>query len=232
MLHASLKPSRLIQSLLGKRTALTYYSIYDKSWITNKTVFESYLGQRNFSLLQSFQASPGSHLACYLLTYLLTYCTEQNPSWEANQFPASQEIPHILWNPKVHYHIHKCLPPVPTLSQLNPVLTSTSYFLKIHLNIILPSMPGSPKWFLSLRFPHQNPVNASALPHSCYMPLPPHSSWFYHLNNTGWEVQTLSSSLHSFLHSLVTSSLLVPNILLNILFSDTWSLRPAMPLST
>jgi len=73
MLHASLKPSRLIQSLLGKRTALTYYSIYDKSWITNKTVFESYLGQRNFSLLQSFQASPGSHLACYLLTYLLTY---------------------------------------------------------------------------------------------------------------------------------------------------------------
>jgi len=30
---------------------------------------------------------------------------EQSPSWEANQFSASQEIPHILQNPKVHYRI-------------------------------------------------------------------------------------------------------------------------------
>jgi hypothetical protein len=35
--------------------------------------------------------------------------------------------------------------------QLNPVHTPTSYFLKIHLNIILPPMPGSPQWSLSLR---------------------------------------------------------------------------------
>ena len=57
----------------------------------------------------------------YLLTYLLTFSMEQSPSWEANQFSASQEFTLILWNPKVHYRIHKCPPPVPILSQLDPV---------------------------------------------------------------------------------------------------------------
>ena len=33
---------------------------------------------------------------------LHTYSTEQSPSLEANWFSASQEIPRILWNPKVH----------------------------------------------------------------------------------------------------------------------------------
>jgi hypothetical protein len=48
--------------------------------------------------------------------YLLTYSMEQSPSWEANRFSASQEIPRILWNPKVHYLIHKCRPSVPEVS--------------------------------------------------------------------------------------------------------------------
>ena len=99
-----------------------------------------------------------------LLTYLLNYSMEQSSSWEANWFAASQEIPHILWNPKVHYCIHKCLPSVPILSQLDPVHTSTFHLMKIHLNIILPSMPGSPRSSLSLRFPHQNPLYASPFP--------------------------------------------------------------------
>jgi hypothetical protein len=98
------------------------------------------------------------------LTYLLTYTMEQSPSWEANWFAGSQEIPRVLWDPKVHYRTHKRPPPVPILSQPNPVYTPTSHLPKIRLNIIVPSMPGSPQGSPSLRFPHQNPVRTSPLP--------------------------------------------------------------------
>jgi hypothetical protein len=46
---------------------------------------------------------------------------QHSPSGEANRFTASQEIPHILWNPNVHYRIHKCPLPVRVLSHIKPV---------------------------------------------------------------------------------------------------------------
>ena len=80
----------------------------------------------------------------------------QSPSWEANWFAASQEIPRILWNPKVHYRTHKLPPPFPILGQPNPVQIPTSHLLEIPPNIIHPSTPRYPQWSLSLRFPHQD----------------------------------------------------------------------------
>ena len=99
-----------------------------------------------------------------MYSYLLTHSMVQSPSWEANWFAASQEIPRISRNPKVHYRTHKRSPPVCILGQSNPVHIPTSHLLEIHPNIIHPSTPRSPQWSLSLRFPHQEPIHPISSP--------------------------------------------------------------------
>jgi len=130
---------------------------------------------------------------------------EQNPSSEANSRSASQQIPRLLWNPKVRYRFHKNPPMVPILRQMNPLRTFPSYF-PLRSILILSFHLCLGQIFRPTFCMH------SYLSHVCYMPRPSTSIVLD-------EVYKLwSSSSCGLLQPPATSSLLGPNILLRTLF--------------
>jgi hypothetical protein len=75
----------------------------------------------NFLFDYSSDIYRSSHVQGTTLLYrhLLTYSMEQSPSWKANWIAASQEIPRVLWNPKVPHRTHK--PRHVSLSWASPI---------------------------------------------------------------------------------------------------------------
>jgi hypothetical protein len=117
--------SQLLVQFEARSSSKHYSYINTSFFLTRKEILFHY--NDNFSRLFSntdfcfvmIERITKNHLLTY--SCLLTHSMERNPSWKANRFQASQEIPRILWNPQLYCHFYKWPPPLPILSQIDPV---------------------------------------------------------------------------------------------------------------
>jgi hypothetical protein len=134
----------------------------------------------------------------YLLTIQVEYyrpylLTDVSPCWEVASCVATQELPSILWNPKVHYRVHKSPPLVPILNQIDPVHTIPSHPIFLWSILIL-----STQWGLDLPsgiLPSGIATNILWIrlrPYSCYMSCPSHPFWLDHSYYVWRRVQVMS----------------------------------------
>jgi hypothetical protein len=139
---------------------------------------------------------------------------ELSPSWEAANCAATQELPSVLWNPKIYYRVNKSPPLVPILSQIDstipshPISLRPVLILSIHLRLALASG----------LFPSGISINilyAFLFPHSCYMPCPSHPPW-------NLIVLIILGEEYISLGNLISSIILRSVLSMNLHNQETW----------
>ena len=152
-----------------------------------------------------------------------------NISWEANRFSDSQKFPAFYGTQRFITAFtsarHLSLSGASSIQSIPPHRTSQRSILHYPPTYVWVSQVVS---FPQVSPP--NPVYACPLPRRATCPA--HLIYFDFITRTilAEECRSLNSSLCSFIHCPVTSSLLGPNIL-NTLFSNTLSLRSSLNVS-
>ena len=109
------------------------------------------------------------------LLYMLTYSLGRVLLDKLTRFIIGKKVP-AFYGTRRLITAFKRAPTCPYSEPDQSSPCSSSHFLKIHINIIIPSMPGTSEWCLFTRFPRQSPLSNSSFPHTLYMPHPSHSS--------------------------------------------------------
>jgi hypothetical protein len=103
-----------------------------------------------------------------------TFTTHKGPSSETTVIPLVKQCHRFYETQKYRYRNHTNPPLVPT-NQTNSFHILRSHMFKIHLNIILQSIPRCSKWYLLFRFADKHFSFIYPRSHACYMPSPPSS---------------------------------------------------------
>jgi hypothetical protein len=135
------------------------------------------------SITRSFISAPTSYIQLIFIFKQGLLHVKIIYSWGEVNCAATQELPSILWKPKVQYPVQKTSPLVPILCHINPIHSIPSYLSKIHFNIVHHLRLGLPSGFFPSGFPLPS--------HSGYMPRPSHPSLLDHSNYTWRRVQVM-----------------------------------------
>jgi hypothetical protein len=127
----------------GRKTAAVRHHVYATQpvWPVAMVIAATWQTKMRSDYASSYWRHGAKHLKGSL-SLALTYSMQHRPSWKANKSSATQEIPRILWYPKVHSQQPVICPcPQPHRSSPRPRPTSWRSILIVssHLRLGLPS---------------------------------------------------------------------------------------------